>query len=164
MAGRKNAQRERRLLSEYLAIARPKQRVIFNARLGPVALQSPGALPVGIPPQVFSNSQMYSDAVVVGDGYVEIWEAKGVMDGRAIGQLLEYELALRQSPDFVEFRNEPAKLEIVCAVARPTAVALAKQLNIEVHFYAPAWIVQDFASWYTNLQQPILAASATVHP
>lgn len=164
MAARLYQARERRLLSEYLAIARPGARIVLNARLGPQAFRVGGTVPAGVDPRIFSNTQMYADAAVIKAGAVELWEAKAVLDGRAIGQLLEYQLALAQSPDYVEFRSLPATLHIVAAVARPTALALADKLGIEVKLYAPAWITADFANWYANTQSPIAPASASVKP
>lgn len=162
MANRPYQQREKRLLAEFIALNRPANRVIFNFRLGPQAFRTAGPLPSNIPKNFFDNTRMYADAAVVFPAYVELWEAKAVLDGRAIGQLLEYQLAWPGSPDDPGLAHMETRLRIVTAVARPTAMRLAASLNIEVHLFTPAWIVAEFEQWYLNVTRPIAPSSATV--
>jgi hypothetical protein len=162
VGNRQYTQRETRLLSEYLALTRANQRKILNPKLGPQTWQIATNSGAAASSQLQSPTMMYADAAVLYPDHVELWEAKIVLDGRAIGQLLEYQLALPQSPESVSFRSLPSELHIVAAAARPTALQLCAQVGITVHMYTPAWALEDFASWYQNLTKPIVGASAPV--
>ena len=163
MAGnRQYTSRERRLLSEFLALHRAKNRKILNFRLGAQAFRTGAPMPAGVPEAAYQNTRMYSDAAVENNGIVELWEAKAVLTGAGIGQLMEYAIAWPESPDDHEFAGMATTLKIVTAVARPTALRLAASVGIEVHIYTPAWIVAEFEQWYTHLARPIAGASASV--
>ena len=119
-------------------------------------------MPAGVAAAAYQNTRMYADAAVETDTGVEVWEAKAVLTGAGIGQLMEYAIAWPESPDDHEFAGMATTLKIVTAVARPTALRLAASVGIEVHIYTPAWIVAEFEAWYTHLARPIAGASASV--
>lgn len=162
MATGKYTPRERRLIGEYLAKVEPGVRVIYNARLGPIPFIAESAVDPTIEKALISNKQMYVDAVVVRSTGVEFWEAKVILTGAAIGQLLEYQAASKLAPIYAVPPGVPITLHIVAAFARPTAIQLAARHAISVAIYTPDWLIADAASWDGQLSRPIDAASATV--
>ncbi len=162
MSGRQYTPRERRLISEYLAQVEPSARVIYNARLGPIPFVGEGLISPTIEKALISNKQMFVDAVVVRPSGVEFWEAKIILTGAAIGQLLEYQAAATLAPIYLVPPGVPVSLHIVAAFARPTAVALAQRHAISVVIHTPSWIIEDSAAWDASRSRPIDAASATV--
>lgn len=159
---RQYTQRETRLRSEYLALAYPHARILINPRLGPAHLDVGASLPADVSPKILQGTQMYADAAIVLPGEVMLWEFKIVLDGRAIGQLLEYADSWADSPDYNELRGMPVSLHICTAAARRTAMNLARRNNIDVVLYSPAWAMEMIAGWYFNLSRPIQGGSARV--
>lgn len=158
-AKRPYTQRENRLRSEFLAAAYPGARILINPRLGAEAIDVGSAAAGGRPARGSQVSQMYADAAIVLPNQVLLWEFKIVLDGRAVGQLLEYADAWPDSPDYNQYRNLPVSLHICATAARRSALRVAKRLGIEVVFYAPAWAVQMAESWYPQLSRPIVGGS-----
>jgi hypothetical protein len=105
---------------------------------------------------------MYADAVVIFPDRAELYEGKIVLDGRGIGQIMEYRLAWPSSPDNLTYSRLPLSLHIVAATARSTALALAASQGIQVHLFTPQWVIDMWSSWYGNQSQPIQPASAAI--
>lgn len=149
-------------MSEYLSAQYPGERVIYNARLGPIPFIAEGTVRPDIEQALISNKQMYVDAVVVRSTGLEFWEGKVVLTGAAIGQLLEYQAAAKLAPVYNVPSTVPISLHIIAAFARPTAIALAQRHAISVAIHTPDWLLQDAAEWDGQLSRPIDAASAPI--
>jgi hypothetical protein len=158
---REYAQRERRLIVEFLAGYAPAIKPIYNARLGPYPpsfaqkLTSTGAL------QQISPSQKYADAALIYPDHVELWEAKINLNGEAIGQLLVYRRAWPQTPEYAGEANKPVTLHIVAGYADPLAIAEAQAQGISVTLYTPQWLQQMAQNWPAASSQPIVGSQAT---
>ena|SRR5216684_2759349 len=162
MPSRVYTQRERRLLSEWLALYKAGARIIVNPRLGSAPIRTAAPAGSANPSQIQQNAMMYADAVVIYPDRAELYEAKIFLDGRAIGQLLEYQVALPASPDFIEWRGLPLTLHVVAATARATTLTLCDRLRIAVHLYTPGWVVENFAAWFGAQSRPLQPASGAI--
>jgi len=154
--------REIRLLSEFFGYRYRTAHWQLRVRLGSQTLAGPGVIEPGknVPQAIVT--QMWADGVVYLPTETQIWEAKVVLTGSAIGQLLEYRQAWPASPGLPPSASTNVTLHTVAARARQAAVDVAKQWGIEVALYAPAWLLADAAAWDTYLSKPILPASAGV--
>jgi len=137
-------------------------RIIYNARLGPIPFVGQTPVRPDIEAALISNKQMFVDAVIVRPASVEYWEAKIILTGAAIGQLLEYQAAGALAGIYDVVVSSPPSLHIVAAFARPTAIALAQRHAISVNLYTPIWLTSDAEAWDGSRSRPIDAASATV--
>lgn len=147
------AQRETRLLAEYIRSAYPGGTWATNVEVGTLpedeVLMS-GARAVAARLRPFRRRV---DAVHWTPDRYDIIEAKIRDPLPGIGGLIIYEILARQTPDLIGYTGQPIHKVLVCPYSLEWVKAVAVELGIElVEFWQP-WIadyVREFQNYFTR--------------
>lgn len=155
MAGRRNVQREERLLGEFLAHDFPDARILTRVRLGPTVIP-PGM--VDLSPaevRILRNVNRWIDAVVVTDAATILVEAKVLPSPDVIGQLQLYELLARRDPELEPFLDRPLKKLTVWGFEDPNLAEVARAHGIEVRIFQPEWLLESVRAEFVRTSVPV---------
>lgn len=160
--GRPYVQRERRLLSEYLARNYPNARAILNQRLGAYPLHVAAPLPPNVPPSALSSFRRYVDALVIEPERLTMIEAKIIQAPGAAESLELYSRLLPSTPELAPYLHLPLKKLVVAAVTDPVLSAMAAERGIETVTFTPAWVFSDLMETEFNTRPPKLKAPTPI--
>jgi len=160
--GKTYVQRERRLLSEYLARNYPQARVVLNQRLGAYPLSAAAPLPPNVPQSALSSYRRYADALVIEPDALTLIEAKIIMSPDAVAGLELYSRLLPNTPELAPYLHLPLRKVIVTAVADPYLSQMASEQGISVVTYTPSWVFQDLMSNEFNTVPPKVKATVPI--
>jgi hypothetical protein len=141
----KRGQRERRLLSEWLALRYPDQETWQQVRLG--AFQ-----------QTIANAQLditelralgvwrrYADALVFKESSLLLIEASLVSEPGYISQIELYARLIPLTPELEVFWAWPIEMLYLVALEDPVVTANARDRGIRIEVFTPIWIPDYFA-------------------
>ena len=132
--------REDRLLSEFLARFFPTDRVITRVRLGSPPIP-PGVLDLSAQElKLLKRFSRWADALIIRPTELILVEAEVLPSPGIVSTLQLYGRLLRQDTDFNEWSNLPLRLMLVWAFEDPVLARLAREQNIEVRIFQPAWV------------------------
>ena len=149
--------REMRLVSEYLVKHYGMFTCRTRVRLGsvPVELVKPGMDPVEL--RMAGQWRRWADAVVIKPGQVVIIEAAIKPDPGDVTKLQLYARLFKHTPEFDPFATLPVALELVYALEDPVTLQLAREANIKVVYFKPAWVDEYLATLYPHERRAPLA-------
>ncbi len=138
--GSPSQQRERRLLSEWLALTYPNDRVQQQVRLG--------AYKPSIPTTGLNAAELrrlglwrrFADAVVFRKTELLLIEASIPAHPGYISQLLLYKRLIPMTPELADYAALPVKMIYLVTFEDPVVTAMARDNDIQVVVYAPTWV------------------------
>ncbi len=133
-------QREMRMLSEFIAREYPTDRVLINQRLGVV---SPSIEVEGLSPEevrALGVFRRYADAIVIQPDRLIIIEAEIRPSPGVVSQLDLYERLLPTTPELADQRGKRIQKMILWVIPDPVLETIAREHDIVVRQYIPAWI------------------------
>ncbi len=138
-------QRERRLLSEWLARHYPHDRVQQQVRLGAI---TPTIGTEELTPSELAALGMFrrfADALVYRRDRLILIEASIPPHPGYISQLSLYRHLLPLTPELVDFRTLPVEMVYLVAIEDPVVTALARDAGIRVEVFRPSWVLDYLA-------------------
>lgn len=133
-------QRERRLISEYIAERYPRDRVIMGCPLGPAPEKLVATLGPRKALRMVRGLRPEVDALVIRNHQLIMVEAKirAWVDG--IAKLPLYKGLVASTPELEEFREYPIEMRLCFPWYSETIEAAAKNLGVVLDVYHQPWI------------------------
>jgi hypothetical protein len=137
---------EDQMVVEYVMREYAGMEARFRLRLGAYTSELDGRTLSLAESRALNRVERYADAIVVRPGELVIVEGKIRAEPGALGQLDLYELLVPLTAELKPFLNRPVVKELVCSIEDPLITAMARQREIRVKVYKPAWLPDYIAA------------------
>ena len=133
-------QREKRLVSDFVATTYPEDRALFNLRLGAINPRITDQDLTEAEIRMLGVARRYADAVVIQEKGLLLIEGYILPSLGKVSQVLAYRTLLPNTPELDSFASLPITSIIVGPIEDQLLTMLARQNNILVRVYRPPWI------------------------
>lgn len=137
---------EQRYVSEYVLETYPQDTHKFRCPLGTVPEMWINEMGLGKALKVYRPYRPECDAAVITADAIVLIEGKlfKVMDG--LSKLPIYRSLIKETPEFFEYKTLPVQAVLVTPKEPGWSARIAKENDIRVEIYRPAWIEEYYAN------------------
>ena len=132
--------REQRLVAEFLAKFYPEAEIRTHVHLGSIQPRLRGRYATDAEQRMVGIFRRWADAVILLPDRVILLEGKILPQPGVISQLELYERLLPKTPELEEHVHKPLEKMLLCAIEDPVVTQMAREKNIRVVTFKPAWL------------------------
>ena len=138
--GKQRQQRERRLVSDFVAEFYPEDRTIFNVRVGGINPRITDQDLTEAEMSMLGVHRRYADAVVIRERDLVLIEGYTLPTLGKVSQIMAYRALLPSTPELGTFASMPINAVIVGPIEDQMLNLIARQNDILVRVYRPPWV------------------------
>jgi len=146
--------REQRLVAEYIARFYPEDPSRTHVHLGMVPPRVRGRYIDDRATRLIGVFRRWADALVFLPDRIILIEGKILPQPGVLSQLKLYARLLPATPELAEHRHKPIEKVLVCAIEDPQITAMAREENVKVVTFKPAWLDDYLDILYPSEKTP----------